>query len=260
VSPAPTPDTYTPQSAFGAILIDALTPWMTEHLAWVVDAIGTMADPLAAIVYDQGTDGEPGYVPGYGTIFDPATCPTDDLPYLGQFVGVPVPVGAPDATARALVRAESGQNRGTLASISSAVERSISTVWAPNTAYLAGVLVQNGNPPVTYIVNTGFTSGSTFDATNLGVVDITNYYDVMERTSAALNDRNAAYHLTIVVDPDQLTPPGDSAALLKAVSLNKPAGILLEVYLSDFPLLAEYTRLLSAVTVDLDLALIADVT
>jgi hypothetical protein len=175
-------------------------------------------------------------------------------------VGVSLPVGASDPVARALIRAASGKQRGTLASIQSAVESSISTVWAPNTAYLAGVLVQNGNPPITYLVNTGFTSGATFDTAHLGVVDITQFYGVLERTSAATSNRNAPYNLTVVVNPAHLTPPNDPAALLSSVSANKPAGILLETYFSTSPLVAQYTRNLGAITATLDLATITDVT
>ena len=63
-----------------------MQPWVTEHLAWYLDAIGTMLDLLWVLVMDIGIDdgttptvgtllnGElvtDGYQPGYGSAFNP---------------------------------------------------------------------------------------------------------------------------------------------------------------------------------------------
>ncbi|MDP9024091.1 MAG: hypothetical protein M3N13_01785, partial [Candidatus Eremiobacteraeota bacterium] len=92
--PAPIPNTYVAQTLIGARLIESLGPWMTLHLAWLCDGIGASFEEVASIVLDVGFDGQPGYVPGYGKILDPATCPPAQLPFLGQFVGVSIPQGA----------------------------------------------------------------------------------------------------------------------------------------------------------------------
>jgi hypothetical protein len=153
---------YQAQSQMGAVFIAAMEPWITLPLAWYLDALGSMFDPIYTLVYDEGFDGDPDYVPGYGTIFNPLTCPAVDLPYLGQFVGVSVPNGADPTTALSLVTAEAGQNRGTLASIQAAIQRTISTPWTPLTTFAADTIITYGVPPVYYLVNAGFTSGSLF--------------------------------------------------------------------------------------------------
>lgn len=110
-------------TAFGDRLAGRLAPWLTDDLGTYAQAIGTMFDPLEQIVADVGMDGDPDYMPGYGVLLDIETCPTEDLGYLGQYVGVPVPVGVDDATARSLIRAEGGIGRGTLASVRAAILR-----------------------------------------------------------------------------------------------------------------------------------------
>jgi hypothetical protein len=151
----------------GAVFIAALEPWMTLPLAWYLDAIGSMFDPVYTLTSDVGFDGDPDYVPGYGQIFNPLTCPADDLPYLGQFVGVSVPTGADPTTALSLVTAEAGQARGTLASLQAAIQRNISTPWTANTAYSAGTMITYGNPVVYYLVGTAFTSGNSWQQLGL---------------------------------------------------------------------------------------------
>jgi tail protein P2 I len=124
--PAALPDTYTPVSTVGAYLIEALGPWISLHLAWYLDAIGVMFDPIAVLVNPVGFDGESNYIPGYGSLFDAENCPAQQLPYLAQYVGVQIPVGAPEDVARALVIAENGQQRGTLPAVTSAIQRNLS--------------------------------------------------------------------------------------------------------------------------------------
>jgi hypothetical protein len=153
---------YLAQSQMGAVLIDALQPWMTLPLAWYIDAIGSMFDQVYTLTSDVGFDGDVGYVPGYGTIFNPLTCPADDLPYLGQFVGVSVPTGADPVTALSLVTAEAGQARGTLASLQAAIQRNISAPWQANTSYAVGTMLTYGTVPTYYLVPSTFTTGIAF--------------------------------------------------------------------------------------------------
>lgn len=223
------------RSPFGARLFAMLEPWQTDDLARYCDAIGAMFDPVYQLVSDQGFDGDTDYVPGYGVLFDIDACPASCLPYLGQFVGVSIPAGADEATARALVRAESGLSRGTLASIQSAVERSISASWAPNTHYLAGTLVAHdpGTGAVFYTVDADFTSDPAFSTANLTPTNPKLWYRLFERQRQdATTD---AYALTIYVRPEHLTPTNDTTAILAAVNANKPAGIVLYLVVTDSP-------------------------
>lgn len=130
---------YTPTSEFGALLIQYLAPWMTKHLAWVLDqAIGVVVDPIYTTVQDIGDDDgvtptvgtyfngqlvTEGYQPGFGVFLNPTACPAEDLPYLSQFVGVELPTGASEATARSLILNEGGLNRGTDAAVIAAAKR-----------------------------------------------------------------------------------------------------------------------------------------
>lgn len=129
--------TYTPTTLVGTELANSLQ-WLQgdETLQWYIDAIGALFQQAAAIATDQGTDGEIvdgnfPYQTGYGSIFcvnprfegDTATCPTDQLPYLAQYVGVTIPPNTDDATARTLITAELGQHRGTPSAILCAARR-----------------------------------------------------------------------------------------------------------------------------------------
>lgn len=121
---------YTPTTAFGAELLERLRPWATDDLAIYADAFGAMADEVYTLVTDQGVDGDPDYVPGYGILFDVDLCPAKWLGYLAQLVGVTIPAGTAEADARALIRAHAGMNRGTAESIRLAVQ---ATLTAPQT-------------------------------------------------------------------------------------------------------------------------------
>ena len=240
---------YTITSPVGQIWAGLLEPFrLTDHLKMWLNAAGGMFDPVYSIVAEQGSDGDPGYVPGYGALFDVTQCPTVDLPYLAQFVGVTLPIGASDPFSRSLISAEAGMARGTLASIRSAVQRSISTMWQPNTAYLAGVMVRYdaGAGDVYYLVTTSFTSGATFATTDLAVVDPTTQYSIHENTNAA--GAQDAYAISIVTKPEQLTPVSNTTALTTAVNAVKPGGVLLGggVISTDSPIWSAATKTWSA--------------
>lgn len=129
--------TYTPTTLVGVQLANALTPWLNDQLSWYLDAIGAEFQQTASLVQDTGTDNTVGfnsaingygvipYVPGYGQIFNPNTCPSAQLGYLGQFVGVSIPQGQDAATALSLVKAESGLARGTPTAILAAANRNL---------------------------------------------------------------------------------------------------------------------------------------
>lgn len=114
--------TYTPATIVGQALAEALSPWLTVDLAAYADAIGAMFQPVDALIQQTDVDGTPDYIPPYGVLFNPATCPSYALPYLAQFVGVTVTPGASDAQARSQIMSEQGMNRGTPAAIIAAAK------------------------------------------------------------------------------------------------------------------------------------------
>jgi hypothetical protein len=141
---------------FAERLQAALDPWMTTSLAVYATAIGAMF-PVDAIVQDDGIDGQVGYAAGWSVLFDVDAVPPMDLPFLGQFVGVRVPDGADDATARALIKAEAGRSRGTAASIVSRVQ---GVLTGTKTVILRERTAADGSPDAYHIVIGTLTSES----------------------------------------------------------------------------------------------------
>jgi P2-related tail formation protein len=119
---------------FASQLISRMQPWNVgpktgspplTDLERYCKALGAMFEPALALYEETGIDGEAGYVPPWGRVFNPATCPRAALAYLAQFVGVSVPTGATEAEARALVLAHAGFNRGTKGSLETVIKRVI---------------------------------------------------------------------------------------------------------------------------------------
>lgn len=228
---------YEPTTVVGVRLAEKLEPWISDDLARVCDSIGAMCEPLALVIEDEGFDGEHGYVPGYGKLFNPEECPGKYLPYLGMFVGVSIPVGTPEAEARALIKAESGLQRGTEASVKAAIERSISRFWMPDTEYVKGQLVRHEATPgelLCYEVAATFTSGSTFATTHLTLVNIATQYELLPRERA--DGESNAYYFTVLAHPKQLTPEGSTSQLDANVKGTKPAGLVPEYVQTEEPL------------------------
>src|ERR1039458_9949405 len=100
-----------------------MAPWASADLDRYLRSVASMFQPVATIAQEEGSDGSAGYIPPYGNLFNPATCPKSALPYLAMFVGVSLPVGGSEAEWRELVKAESGLLRGTLQSLEAACKR-----------------------------------------------------------------------------------------------------------------------------------------
>ncbi len=107
---------------FEAQLIERLEPWLTPDLERFAKAVGVMFDATLEVAEEEGEDGRAGYVPAYGKLLNPNTCPFKDLGYLGNFIGVEIPKVATEAEARALVKAEAGLKRGTTRSVEEAIK------------------------------------------------------------------------------------------------------------------------------------------
>jgi hypothetical protein len=90
-----------------------------------LEAAAKPMEAVREVAEETGEPGHAGYVPGYGVIFNPTTCPAKWLPFLGQFVGVEVPKMATEAEARTLLKEEPGLERGTLKALEGAIRKVI---------------------------------------------------------------------------------------------------------------------------------------
>ncbi len=108
-------------SPFTAAIMEANEPWLnydySRDLYGYLLSLGKMLDTVMSLVIDQGFQGDENFIAGWGVLLDPDFCPTEFLPYLGSFVGVPIPPGTDDATARAQINAECSEWRGSPGSI-----------------------------------------------------------------------------------------------------------------------------------------------
>lgn len=86
-------------------------------LAHYCAAMARMFDQVSLYAEDRD-DG----TPGWGAMLDPDTAPVEAIPWLGQFVGVPVPDGLSESQQRALVSDVGGFRRGTVASLVAAAQ------------------------------------------------------------------------------------------------------------------------------------------
>lgn len=191
----------------------SLSPWNDAAGAWNTfnRALGSMFEQVYAIVADTGDPDNPSaYTAGWSVLLDPVNCPAEFLPYCGLFVGVVVPAGTDAATARALIQAEGGFQRGTPAAIVSAAK-----VW----------------------------------------LNATQSVVLLERTAA--DGTVDPYHFVLIVRPEEII---SVAQLTSAVDAVRPVGVQWTLIQSDAPLLSQYTRLFSAITVQLGAATLADVT
>lgn len=114
---------YIPTTIFGKRAVERLEPWLTPDLARYVDSVGEVFQRILELAEEEGNQGEAGWKPGWEKLLNPATCPSYALNYLAQFVGVELPITATEAEARALIKEETGLERGTLAVIEAACRR-----------------------------------------------------------------------------------------------------------------------------------------
>jgi hypothetical protein len=110
-----------------ADLYDRMTPIAGQDaalgypLAQYMAALGTMLQIVDDYSRDQ-TLPDGTIAPGWSQLLDVTRCPTECLPWLGQFVGVPVNVALNDANQRVQVQSRNGWQRGTLGAIVAAVQ------------------------------------------------------------------------------------------------------------------------------------------
>ena len=114
--------------SFASRLEARLEPWMSADLKRYVKAVAAMFEPVETLAIESGEDGATGYVPPYGGLFNPNTVTLAGMRYLAQYVGVTIPVGASESEARAVLKAESGQARGTRASLEALLKKALGEV------------------------------------------------------------------------------------------------------------------------------------
>jgi hypothetical protein len=107
---------------FAERLIERLSPFNTgptkngeTDLEVFCRAIAKPYEAILEVCEEEGSEGEAGWVPAWGKLFNPLTCPAKYLPYLGQFTGTSIPKEATEEEARNLVIFGCNLFRGTLA-------------------------------------------------------------------------------------------------------------------------------------------------
>lgn len=116
-------------TTFTGSLLEDLGPFVTpetdptgDHETYL-SALAAMFEEMYGLVIDQNFPDDPDWIPGWSVPFDPDACATKFLPYLAQFNGTDIPAGSDDATARAIIFAESGMVRGTAETMMAAAKR-----------------------------------------------------------------------------------------------------------------------------------------
>ena len=169
-----------------ARLKENLAPWNTgtvtsgkTDLERYEAAVAKMFEPVAELAEETGSDGEAGYVPPYGTLFNPNTVPTDAMKYLAQYVGVELPEGGTEAEWRATLKAESGIKRGTKASLELLLVKALGV--KPFFILERTQTVEGDNAYwVTVIIPTGGIPASTYTEIN-GTIPAGIWYTILER-------------------------------------------------------------------------------
>lgn len=120
---------------FADRLIERMTPWNVLPAFDGMTAMEIYCRAIAApfqtildVAEEKGSQGEAGWVPAWGKLLDPATCPYEYLPYLAMFVGVEIPKIVTETEAREILKAESGLARGTRASLEALLRKALGAV------------------------------------------------------------------------------------------------------------------------------------
>lgn len=118
------------EETFTERFIQRMEPWNTaaaikgeRPLETFCNATSKPFETILEACEEEGEQGEAGWVPAWGKLFNVEECGKKYLPYLGMYVGVQVPKVATEAEARTLVKEPSGLNRGTKKSMEMEIER-----------------------------------------------------------------------------------------------------------------------------------------
>jgi len=127
-------------------LVQRMQPWLTTDFERYLVSIAQMYEPWLELAEERHSDGEPFFVPAWGSLFNPETCPFEALGYLAQYVGVKIPSGASEAEARELVKIHAGFERGTTKSIEEAIYAGTTLTRTGQTLVERSVLIERRGP------------------------------------------------------------------------------------------------------------------
>lgn len=102
-----------------SVWLERLAPYMTPDLEDYLSACASMFFQVEeyAGLFDEEN--------GWQVLLDPLLCPAPALPYLGQYIGERIPQGTSEADMRQWILDQPNMRRGTLISIVSAAQRSL---------------------------------------------------------------------------------------------------------------------------------------
>jgi hypothetical protein len=224
VAPIPA-DGYVFQTRFGAALGEALSPWASLHMCWYLDAIGAMGSEFWDLVMDQGVDD--GTTPTVGTYVDGELVTDGYTPGYGD-------VFNPSA---------------------------VPLVAAAYLAQFVGVALPQGVDDATaqslIMQEAGINRGTDAAVIAAAKRTLTGTQSVALVRRTYVDGTPNGFWAGLVMRPEECP---DLEATKGAVENVKLGGIMMWYALSDAPLVNQYTRLFSAITVDLDAAQLADVT
>jgi len=117
---------------FAERFVERMEPWNTGPLYNGETAleifIRAASKPYLSILEvceEEGEQGEVGWVPAWGKLLDPLTCPAKYLPYLGQFTGTSIPKEATEEEARNLILFGCNLFRGTSTHLSYVIKEAL---------------------------------------------------------------------------------------------------------------------------------------
>lgn len=117
-----------------------------SDLEAVCKAVGAMGfDTILELAGEEGSEGEAGWVPAWGKLFDVNLCPAKYLPYLAQYVGVEIPAGASEAEARKLVKDEPATRRGSQEAIETQIYKFSTLEKTSQSLVERGLLIERRN-------------------------------------------------------------------------------------------------------------------
>lgn len=168
-------------------LLSSLAPWAPtgSDFANFTNAIATMFEGVYDLVADTGSPDEPAaFTAGWSTLLDPNACPAAYLPYCGAFVGVIVPPGMDEATARAKIIAEQNFNRGT--GFAGVYDTSTTAAGGGGAIVTAAQRFLTGDQSVTLLERTA-ADGDTEDAYHFVLICLASELSSADQLSAAVD-------------------------------------------------------------------------
>ena len=141
---------------FAARSKEKLEPWLTPSLEIFAEAAAAPYETILEVAQEEGTEGEPGWVPAWGTLLNPNTVPYKYIPWLAMFVGVQIKTKETEPEARATLKAESGLERGTRKSLELVLKKALGTLpflilERETTPYRIVIVIPSGSiPAATY--------------------------------------------------------------------------------------------------------------